>query len=143
MEGFTKPDLKARGKFSTFLFLDAEQTVKSLSALEGGVIEELRSVSEEEDTSGKGLTGGISFGGVQASGNLSKNHRMRYEEEVLRKRTGYSQVTTLLDKLREIKALGTIGQYSPDVYEAIEEGELYEFRAEIRLHPFHRFVALV
>lgn len=143
MEGFKKPDRKARGKFSDFLYLDGEQTADSLSTLEGGLIGELRSVSEEESSNGKGISGGLSFGGVGVSGNFAKDKRMRYEEEVLRKRTGYSQVTTLLEKLRELGALGTISEYTPEVYGQVEPGELYEFKAEIRLHPFHQFVSLV
>ena len=143
MDGFRKPERKARSQFSSFLYLDADQTVASLSALEGGLIEELRSISEEESTGGKGVSGSAGFGAAKISGKLSKDQRMRYEEEVLRTRTGVSRVTTLLEKLREAEAVGAIGRYTPDVYEAIEEGELYEFTANVRLHPFHQFVALV
>jgi hypothetical protein len=143
MDGLRKPERKARGKFSSFLYLDADQTVESLSALEGGLIEELRSVSEEESTGGKGLSGSVGYGGTKIGGSLSKDQRLRSEEEDLRKRTGISRVTTLLDKLREAAALGAIERYGPEVYEAIEEGELYEFKAEVRLHPFHQFVAMV
>jgi hypothetical protein len=52
VEGFKKPDRKARGKFVEYMYLDADQTVASLSALEGGLIEELRSLSEEESDKG-------------------------------------------------------------------------------------------
>lgn len=130
-EGFKKPDRKARGKFSSFLYLDAQQTVSSLSALEGGLINELRNSSEEESNKTSG------------NGTQSANQRETREEEVLRERTGYSRISTLLDKLRDFGALGAIEQYSGQVYEAIEEGELYEFKADVRLHPFHQFVSVV
>lgn len=143
MEGFKKPDRKARGKFNTFLFLDADQTVESLSALEGGFIEELRRVSLEDSDSGQKTGEALDHGPLQAEESLSEDQRVRREEEMLLKRTGYSQITTLLDKLRELGALGTIEIYSPEVYEHIEEGELYEFTAEIRLHSFHQFVSVV
>lgn len=143
MEGFKKPDRKARGKFVEYLYLDADQTVASLSAFEGGLIEELRSLSEEESDKGGKIGGAVGYGPLKAEGNLGKNQRARREEEVLLKRTGYSRITTLLDKLRELGALGFIPEYTPDVYEQVEEGELYEFRAEIRLHPFHQFVSYV
>jgi hypothetical protein len=141
VEGFKKPERKARGKFSSYLYLDAEQTVESLSALEGGLIEDMRGITEEESTGGKGIRGDFGYGPAKIGGNLSKDQKMRHEEEVLRKRTGVSRITTLLGKLREMGALGSIGeQYNAEVYEAVEEGELYEFRATIRLHPFHQVI---
>lgn len=143
VEGFKKPDRKARGKFVEYLYLDADQTVASLSAFEGGLIEELRTLSEEESDKGGKIGGAVGYGPLKAEGNLDKNQRARREEEVLLKRTGYSRITTLLDKLRGLDALGFIPGYTPDVYEQVEEGELYEFRAEIRLHPFHQFVSYV
>ncbi len=108
MEGFKKPDRKARGKFVEYLYLDADQTVSSLSAFEGGLIEELRSLSEEESDRGGKIGGAVGYGPLKAEGNLGKNQRARREEEVLLKRTGYSRITTLLDKLRELNALGSI-----------------------------------
>jgi hypothetical protein len=143
MNGFKKPDRKARGKFSTFLFLDASQTLESLSALEGGVIDELRRVSGEESRRSEATGESFDHGPVRADDGLAEDQRARHEEEVLLKRTGYSQITVLLDKLRELEALGNIDDYSPDVYAQIDEGELYQFRAEIRLHPFHQFVSVV
>ncbi len=143
MEGFKKPDRKAKGKFVEHLYLDADQTVASLSAFEGGLIGELRSLSEEESDKGGKIGGAVGYGPLKAEANLAKNQRARREEEVLLNRTGYSRITTLLEKLRELDALGFIPEYTPEVYEQVEEGELYEFRAEIRLHPFHEFVSYV
>jgi hypothetical protein len=131
MEGFKRPNRRARGSFTSFLYLDAEQTVSSLSALEGGLVDELRSSSEEESN--------------RTSGDASQteNQRERREEEYLRQRTGYSRITTLLQKLRELGALGTIGAYPPVVYKLIQVSDLYEFQADIRLHPFHQFASVV
>jgi hypothetical protein len=146
MEGFKKPDRTSRGKFSSYLYLDAEQTVDSLSALEGGLIEELRSLSAEDSGKGGNIGGGVRYGLFQAEARLSKDQRARREEDVLLKRTGYSRVTTLLDKLEELGVLGTIEpgtRYSHDIYEQLDVGELYRFNAGIRLHPFHQFVSVV
>lgn len=131
MEGFRRPNRRAGGSFTSFLYLDAEQTVSSLSALEGGVIEELRSSSNEESNSASG------------DSNQTESQREQQSEKYLRQRTGYSRITTLLQKLREIEALGTIGDYPPEVYELIQVGDLYEFKADIRLHPFHQFASVV
>jgi hypothetical protein len=143
LEGFRKPDRRARGKFSDFLYLDAAQTADVLSGLEGGLIDELRSMSEEEGNKGGKLGGAVGYGPLKAEASLSRDQKARREEEVLLTRTGYARITTLLDKLREVGAIGTIGQYTPDVYDQIDVGELYEFKGELRLHPFHQFVAVV
>jgi len=131
MDDFRAPNRRVRGRFASFLYLDAQQTVDALSALEGGLIEELRNSSEKESNK------------THADASQSENERTLREEEFLRQRTGYSQITILLDKLRELGSLGTIGRYSPEVYEQIQEGDLYEFKADIRLHPFHQFVSVV
>lgn len=143
MEGFKKPDRKAKGRFVEYLYLDAEQTVASLSAFEGGLIEELRSLSEEESDKGGSIGGVVGYGPLKGEASLGKNQRVKREEEVLLKRTGYSRITTLLEKLRGLDALGVIPAYTPEVYEQVDEGELYEFTAEIRLHPFHQFVSFM
>ncbi len=131
MEGFKRPKRGAGGGFTTFLYLDAEQTVSSLSALEDGVIEELRSSSKEESSKTRG------------DSKQTESQSEQREEGYLRQRTGYSRMTTLLQRLRELEALGTIGEYPPRVYDLIQVGDLYEFQADIRLHPFHQFATLV
>ncbi len=142
MDDFVKPRRSASGGFKTFLYVDGAQVADSLSALEGGAVEEARSKSAEEADKGIGLGGELGVSGVKVEGSGSKNRKLTYEEEVVRKRTGYSTVSALLDKLRERGDLGSIKSYTPEVYEQIEEGELYGFKAEIRMHPFHRFVSL-
>ncbi len=139
METFRKPERKAHRKY---LFLDAAQVAASLSAFEGGAIEEVRSKSTEESGGGKGLTGEVGVSGLKVGGNWSKNQKMNYEEDVLRQRTGYSRISTLLERLHDENAIGLIESYTPEVYEQIEEDELYEFKAEIRMHPLHQFASM-
>lgn len=140
MSDFQKPQRSARSKYQRFLYVDGDQVSDSLSQLEGGVIEEIRSKSTEEANKGMGLSGklGVSGAGVEAKGG--KNRKLVYEEEVLRKRVGVTSPISSL--LRQLHDLGTIGRlpsvYGPEIHEQIEEGELYEFTAEIRLHPFHQ-----
>jgi len=109
-----------------------DQIVQSLSSFEGGLIDELRILSKEESGKGGKIGGAAGYGPLKAEANLSKDQKVLREENILLKRTGYSQITTLLDKLRELGALGVISLYTPEVYEQIEEGELYEFKADIR-----------
>lgn len=47
-----------------------------------------------------------------------------------------------MEKLHENGEVGVIEAYTPEVYEQIDENELYEFKAEIRLHPLHQLVTL-
>ena len=105
--------------------------------MEGGFIEEIKSNTTEEADKGAGIGGEIGVSGAKVEGRSDKSRKLIQEEEVVRNRTGYSTITTLLDKLRETENLGRISFYTPNVYEQIEEGELYEFKADIRLHPFH------
>lgn len=133
MSGFRPPGRRPGGGIRTYLFLDANQVVQSLSEFEGGIIDELKIRSETVERSSN----------VEPETGASHNARMRREEEVLSQRTGYSRVRTLLDQLREMDLIGSANTYSPEFYEAMREGDLYEFKAEIRLHPFHQFVAAV
>src|SRR5215213_5836478 len=105
--------------------------------MEGGFIEEMKSNTTEEASKGAGIGGQIGVSGVKVEGHGDKSRKLIQEEEVIRNRTGYSTITTLLDKLRETLNLGRIPSLDPDIYDQIEEGELYEFKADIRLHPFH------
>lgn len=78
----------------------------------------------------------------RSGGKAGKSKTRKYEEEILGKRTEHSAISLLLEKLQGTDGIGSIGSYTPDVHEQIEEGERYEFRAGIRLHPFHRFVSV-
>lgn len=142
MKGFQKPERTARDGYSRFLYVDGDQAAASLSAFLGGDVEEARSTSTEEANKGLDISGGLSVSGIKAEAGGSKNRKLVYEEEVIRKKTGYSTITALLRKLHEINAIGRMPTYGPEEYEQIEEGELYEFKADIRLHPFHQFVSL-
>lgn len=139
MTGFRKPK---KGSYRRFLFIDGNEAVNSLSALEGGSIEEILSRAADEGSGGGEFGAGIGFSGAKVEGKIGKNKARKYEEEILRKRTEHSAITLLLEKLHNNEEIGDIEAYTPDVHEQIEEGELYEFKAEIRMHPFHRFVSV-
>jgi hypothetical protein len=140
MVGFKKPK---KGSYKRFLYIDGNEAVNSLSAIEGGSIEEILSRAAEEGSGGGQLEAGLGFSGAKVGGKAQKKKARRYEEEILRKRTEHSAVSILLEKLRGGDEIGIIESYTPDIHEQIEEDELYEFKAEIRLHPFHQFVSIV
>lgn len=142
MEGFKKPSKKA-SSYRQYLFIDGEQVGASLSSIEGGTIDEARGRSLNGGKTGGGAGAGLGVSGAKLEANFSKDSRFEYEEEVIRERTGESKLSDLLQKLREDEALGFIPTYGPKIYEQIEEGELYEFKANLRLHPFHQFVSAV
>lgn len=143
MEGFKKPNKKAVNRFQRYLFIDGEQVVNSLSSIEGGSIGEARGRTLNEGNSDRGIDGSLGMSGSKVKGDLSKGSRFEYEEEVVRERTGYSKVDNLLQHLREEGSMGFLPGYTPEIYGDIEEGELYEFRANIRLHPFHQLVSAI
>jgi hypothetical protein len=136
MAEFREPK-RGIGGFVSYLYLDGNQVVNSLSAVEGGYIDKITSKSVEEASKGLGITGELGVSGARAEGGASKDRKLSYEEEVVRERTGYSTTATLLRKLREDETLGQIAYYAPKHYDRMQEGDLYEFRASIRLHPFH------
>lgn len=139
MSGFKKP---GKGLYRRFLFIDGNEAVNSLSALEGGAIEEILSRSAQEDNRNRGLEGQIGAGPAKLSAKRGGKNLQRYEEEVFRKRTEHSAVSLLLQKLHDNEEIGVITEITPDVYAQIDEDELYEFRARIRLHPLHELATM-
>lgn len=137
MTEFREPRRGTGTGYASYLYLDGKQVVDSLSGIEGGYIKQITSKSAEEANKGLGISGTLGVSGAKAEADASKDRKLRYEEEVIRERTGYSTVTTLLKKLREEELIGHIAFYSPEAHERMREGDLYEFRARIRFHPFH------
>lgn len=139
MTDFKKPK---KGSYKRFLFIDGNEAVNSLSAIEGGSIEEILSRAADEGAGSGEFGAGIGFSGAKVEGKVGKSKARKYEEEILRKRTEHSAISLFLEKLGERDGIGSIESYTPDVHEQIEEDELYKFKAEIRLHPFHQFVSI-
>lgn len=137
MMEFKEPRRGTGDGFAWFLYLDGKQVVASLSSIEGGYIKEVTSKSAEEAERGSGISGTLGVSGVKVETKASKDRKLRYEEEFIRSRTGYSTVSTLLKKLREDDLIGQVGFYSPEYHERMREGDLYEFKGRIRFHPFH------
>lgn len=69
--------------FRNFLYLDGDQVINALSALEGGDVDEILTRTGEE--------GGASIGGELGAGPVKakagRNRGRKLEEEMLRKRT--------------------------------------------------------
>ncbi len=124
--------------YRSFLYLDGDEVINSLSALEGGDVDE---VLVRTATEGGGEVGG-ELGAGPVKGRVGKKKSQRFEEEVLRKRTEHSAATLLLRKLHDQEAIGVVdGDYGPEVYPQLHEHMLLEFRAEIRVHPLHQVVS--
>jgi hypothetical protein len=139
MSGLKKPK---KGLYRRFLFIDGNEAINSLSALEGGAIEQMLSRSAEEDNKDRGLEGQLGVGPAKLSARRGGKNLQRYEEEVLRKRTEHSAISLLLQKLHDSEEIGEITEITPEGYAQIDEDELYEFRARIRLHPLHELVTM-
>lgn len=127
-----------RKVYRSFLYLNGDEVINSLSGLEGGDIDEILVRSGEE---GGGEVGGeLGFSGAKAKAGKKRTHR--YEEEIRRKRTEHSATVKLLEKLHEQEAIEVIeGNYGREIYEELEEHMLLEFQADIRVHPLHQAVS--
>jgi hypothetical protein len=133
--GLTKPK---NNLFRTFLYLDAQEVVNSLSALEGGEVDEVLTRIAEEG--GGELGGEVAAGPIR--GRAGKRKQRKLEEEVRRRRTEYSAASALLRLLHEQEAIGVLsGSYDQDVYEQLEEQMLLELRGNIRIHPLHQMLS--
>jgi len=76
MAEFREPKRGTGGGFVSYLYLDGNQVVNSLSAIEGGYIEEIKSKSSEEANKGLGITGELGVSGARAEGGASKDRKL-------------------------------------------------------------------
>jgi hypothetical protein len=137
MATLQKPETKLHRRF---LYLDGDDVINMLSALEGGDVDEILTRTGEDASSGKG--GEIDL--KVAKGKGSKNKSRRFEEEMKRKRTTHSATTALLRKLHEAHAIGVLdGDYDSEIYAELEAHMLLEFKANIRIHPLHQTISAI
>lgn len=137
MATLRKPETKLHRRF---LYLDGDDVLNMLSALEGGDVDEILIRTGEDASSGKG--GEIDL--KVAKGRGSKNKARRFEEEMKRKRTTHSATTALLRKLHEANAIGVLdGDYDSEIYAELEPRMLLEFTATIRIHPLHQTITAI
>jgi hypothetical protein len=139
MSSFKKPKSNV---YKRFLYISEDDVLNSLSGIEGGAIDEIIQKMGEEGSKGLGLEVGADVPGVgvaKAKGDRKKSQKL--EEEIRRKRTIHSATIALLEKLHKEDAIGVIeGDYTPEIYEQLEENMPIEFRADIRIHPLHQLV---
>lgn len=140
MGSFRKPKSNT---YKRFLYIDENDVLNSLSAMEGGAIEEILQNIAKESSSGLGGDLGVDVpGAFSVKGKGGKEKSRRIEEEIRRKRTVHSAAVALINKLHEDDAVGVIeGNYSPEIYEQLEENMPIQFEAEIRIHPLHQLVS--
>ena len=139
MSSFKKPKSNV---YKRFLYINEDDVLNSLSGFEGGAIDEIIQKMGEEGSKGLGLDVGVDVpgvGGAKAKGDKKKSQKL--EEEIRRKRTVHSATIALLEKLHNEDAIGVIeGDYTPEIYEQLEENMPIEFQADIRIHPLHQLV---
>ena len=124
--------------YRSFLYLDGDEVLNSLSGLEGGEVDEVLTRIGEEG--GGELGAELGAGPVKAKGGRKRGRK--FEEEILRKRTEHSAATALLRLLHEQEAIGVIeGDYGTDVYDELEDHMVLEFQAEVRIHPLHQVIS--
>ena len=140
MSEFKKPK---KGLYRRYLFIDGNEAINALSALEGGAIEQILSRSAQQDNRHRGLEGQLGAGPAKLSAKRGGKNLQRYEEEIFRKSTEHSAISLLLQKLHDKEEIGVLSEITPEVYAEIEADELYEFRAKIRLHPLHELVPIM
>jgi hypothetical protein len=124
--------------YRSFLYLNGDEVINSLSALEGGDVDEV--LIRQGSEGGGELGAELGVGPAKAKGGRKRSHK--FEEEMRRKRTQHSATAVLLKRLHDEDAIGVIeGDYGEDVYSDLEENLLLEFRAEIRQHPLHQVIS--
>lgn len=121
--------------FKQFVILDAEGVVSSLSAIDGGQIDEILTRSAEQ---GEGSAGGeLNLGPAKARGKKAKTRKV--EEEIRKARTRHATAAKLLEALHARESIGVVdGPLDLEVAEQIEAGMVLEFRADLQLHPLHQ-----
>lgn len=123
--------------YRSYLYLNGDEIINSLAALEGGDVDEVLVRQADEGT---GEAGGEANLGI-ARGRGGRKRVTRHEEELRRKRTEHSATALLLRKLHEEEAIGVVeGDYGETVYEQLEEHMLLELMGDIRVHPLHQMI---
>ena len=133
--GLKKPSTNV---FRNFLYLDGGAVLNTLSAIEGGDIDDVLTPTHEE---GAGELGGeLRLPGASVRGG--KKSARRLEEEIHRKRTEHSAATKLLRLVHDADAIGVLGTtYGDREHAELEEHMMLELRGRIRIHPLHQAVS--
>jgi hypothetical protein len=76
MAEFREPKRGNGGGFVSYLYLDGNQVVNSLSAVEGEYSDKITSKSVEEANKGLGITGELGVSGARAEGGASKDRNL-------------------------------------------------------------------
>jgi hypothetical protein len=134
-----------RSAYARFLLIDEDDVINSMSALEGGKIDEILTKTREVRSKGVSAGMGTHLPTVgDARIKATDSQAGEYEEEVLRKRTVHSATVALLDALHEEEDIHRIqANYGPEAYEQLQENMLLEVRAKIRVHPLHQAVSVL
>jgi hypothetical protein len=134
---FSAPKVDA---FRRFVVLDAPAIVAALSALDGGKVDEILT-KRSGDTSGE-IGAELGIEPVKVRGKRGKSQRV--EEEMRRVRTEHSAASTLIDRLRELEAIGVLdGVLDGEALAAIQPGMVVQLRGAISLHPVFQIDAVM
>ena len=124
----------------SFVVLDSEDVLSGLSALDGGLVDEILTRRTDDDVKDRGLQ----VGGKGTSAKANRNRGQKVEEEMRRRRTEHSAAAALIDGLTEREAIGEIdGALDEEVAAQLTPGDTVRLRGEVRLHPLHQADAML
>lgn len=135
--GFTPAKNEA---LRSFVVLDSEDILSGLSALDGGVVDEILTRRTDDDVKDRG----VQVGARGTSAKANRNRGRKVEEEMRRRRTEHSAAAALIDGLVEREAIGEIdGVLDEEVADQLTPGDTVRLRGEVRLHPLHQADAML
>lgn len=119
----------------SFVVLDAEAVISGLSALDGGLVDEI--LTRTTDEGGSEIGGQVGAGPVR--GKAGKNRGRKVEEELRRRRTEHSAAAALIDRLTALEAIGVVeGALDEEVAHAMTPGDTIRVQGDVQLHPLHQ-----
>lgn len=114
-----------------FFYLNDETVINSLSAVEGGKIDEV--IAKMNTAREGGIGGGLGISGAKVEGG--KKSTSELEEEIVRTRTRFSLFEIWHQSLVDAKALGFFDGWDKDVLKDVQAGDTVEFKARLELAP--------
>ena len=115
--------------YRRFLYLDGDEVLNSLSAIQGGDVEEVLDQAVREGGGGAGFA----IGAGPAMLELKGHRKRTVKQELTRKRTAHSAVETFLTQLHQSGGLSRLsGGCDPGVYERLTENDTLQIDVDLQ-----------
>lgn len=127
----------------SFVYLDDELVINSLSAFEAGQIDDI--VSKIVDAKENSFGGSISanaLGTVNVNAEGKKGKHVSFEDELIRKRTKFSVFEAWYNCLEKGQALGKLDNPSNWLAKKPDIGDVIEVRGKVRMHEIFSLVRM-